>query len=114
MSVCRGRPEVPAYDQNDEIDPNQTSGLTAPFKISQRAKRNSTRWAMDHAAHAIFGMGAAVHLLDSARGRLSEFRSIFAGNLVYLLPSQLLWRYPRRTAGVAEEAVQAGRSHDPE
>src|SRR2546429_5663387 len=45
---------------------------------------------------------------------ITEFRGIFAGNLVDLLPSQLLWRYPGRTTGVAEEAVQAGRRHDPE
>src|SRR6266403_98291 len=52
--------------------------------------------------------------LGILRSRLSEFRRIFAGNLVDLLPSQLLWRYPGRTTGVAEEAVQAGRRHDPE
>jgi hypothetical protein len=59
-------------------------------------------------------MGAAVHLLGYCEGQLSVFRRIFAGNLVDLLPSQLLWRYPGWTTGVAEEAVQAGRRHDPE
>ena len=62
---------------------------------------------------AIVGMGAPVHL-RYCEGRLSVFRRIFAGNLVDLLPSQLLWRYPGWTTGVAEEAVQAGRRHDPE
>jgi hypothetical protein len=52
--------------------------------------------------------------LEYCEGRLSVFRRIFAGDLVDLLPSQLLWGDPGRIAGVAEETVQAGRRHDPE
>jgi hypothetical protein len=52
--------------------------------------------------------------LGHCEGRLSVFRRIFAGDLVDLLPSQLLWGDPGRIAGVAEETVQAGRRHDPE
>src|SRR4029453_8605185 len=58
-------------------------------------------------------MGAAGHLGD-CQGRLSLFRRIFAGDIVDLLPSQLLWGDPGRIAGVAEEAVQASRRRDPE
>jgi hypothetical protein len=57
--------------------------------------------------------GAAGHL-GYCEGRLSVFRCIFAGDLVDLLPSQLLWRDPGRIAGVAEKAIQASRRHDPE
>src|SRR6476620_10063729 len=55
-------------------------------------------------------MGAAGHWI--LRGLIICIPS--AGNLVDLLPSQLLWRCPGRIAGVAEKAVQAGRRHDPE
>src|SRR6267154_1653832 len=38
---------------------------------------------------------------------------VFAANLIDLLPRELLCWYSRRHAGIAEEAVQAGRHHDP-
>ncbi len=36
---------------------------------------------------------------------LSEFRPIFTGNVVDLLPRELLWRYARRITGLAEKTV---------
>jgi hypothetical protein len=36
---------------------------------------------------------------------LSEFRSIFTGDVIDLLPRELLWRYARRIARLAEETV---------
>ena len=51
--------------------------------------------------------------LDST-ARSSEFRPVFAGNLIDLLSSELLWRYAWRIAGLTEKAVQAGRRRYPE
>jgi hypothetical protein len=42
---------------------------------------------------------------------LSDYRVIRAGNLIDLLPSEPLWWYAGRIAGVAEKAVQASWRH---
>ena len=45
---------------------------------------------------------------------LSVFRRISCGDLMDLLPTELLRRYAGWIAGFAEEAVEASRRHDPE
>jgi len=48
------------------------------------------------------------------RPRLFEFRRVFAGDVIDLFVSELLWRQAGRGACFTEEAVQAGGRHDPE
>ena len=66
--------------------------------------------------HTTIGYDAEtdVHVLPLSEVPLSVFRRISCGDLMDLLPTKLLRRHAGWIAGFAEEAVEAGRRHDPE
>jgi hypothetical protein len=64
-------------------------------------RRAAHRSPLRLAARAIVGWGAAGHL-GYCEASLSDFHRIFAGNLIDLLPSQLLWQ------SKASGAIQTG------
>ena len=48
-------------------------------------------------------------LQAECKGWLSEFRRIFAGDVIDLVVSEPVWRNAGRDASFAEEAIQTGR-----